>query len=135
MNKKILLSLLVILLFGATNGSAQKVPFGRQPFTQAGFKAHKHPKNLAPQIEGVYIPPGTTMQALERRIKGLILLNPSLRIPQGAAHKIAYDPKRLRKFQQKLNHPIFGNYPLTHKSEPQTLPENQLKPPFAQQTP
>ena len=127
MNKKILLSLLAILLFWATNGFAQKVPTSRKLFTKTDFKKGIHPQNLVPEIPGVYIPPGTTIRKLEHRINDIILHNSVAFVRERSAHKIARDPKQLFKLQLKMGQPIFKRPLLSNEEAQQALLANQIQ--------
>lgn len=129
MNSAKFIGLLTIVLISATYGTAQKIAFSKQLFVATGFKTQRHPKSLVREIPGVYIPPGTTLHALERQVFRILSENPALNIKPTEAHRIVYNHpnKRLNKLQVLLGKPLFGARPLSYKEGMEVLHNSQAQ--------
>lgn len=111
MNKKVLVGiLLTALLLPATNGFAQgKFVKNLNKLNSAKLERMitQSSKNLVPHVPGVYIPAGTTMEALERQMV-LAAKRANTPLSKAEIHIIASNPTLLHEFQGEIGSPIFS---------------------------
>lgn len=130
MNKKVIVvSLLAALLVPATNGFAQggKIVKNLNKLNSPKLRiVTQDVDRLAPRVSGVYIPAGTTIGALERKI-AFTAQKAGVKLDKKDVRVIASHPKALRQFQVQTGMAIFEGRPLPYKKGIEVLQANQEK--------
>ncbi len=127
MNKKVIVvSLLAVLLAPATQGFAQKFPVKKLNLAQVERAVTQNVYRLAPRVPGVYIPAGTTVGALGRKI-ALTAQKAGVKLDEKEVRVIASHPEALRQFQVQTGMAIFEGRPLPYEQGLKVLQAHQEK--------
>ncbi len=123
----ILVSLLTVLLVSATNVFAQKRQIIKNlNSTKLERLLARSTYRVAPRVPGVYIPAGTPVYALERKI-ALTAQKAGVKLDEKEIHVIASLPEALQQFQVQTGMAIFQGRPLPKEKSLKALQANQKK--------